>query len=216
MSVYSTDPDKPFVNKEAATLIRFLPETDENTSRLLVFASKNGKMGLLDELGNIRVPFVFDSLIVLYDWYRSYGIDRLITIRDGKEGLCDFHNQCIHPTEYLAGSFSENESYYNETFFIVSKDSTEFQGVLDVYGKEIIPVSEQTIEEHTHNGHYEQQFFYVTRNGKMGLYNFEGKEVIPCKYHSVYDVNATDDYAEEPRFLTFDTEEARYNYWISR
>jgi hypothetical protein len=62
------------------------------------------------------------------------------------------------------------------------------QGVFDIYGKQIIPVQEQTIKSFHNYERYEKGYFYVTRNNKSGVYDANGEEIIPCRYYIIIDV----------------------------
>jgi hypothetical protein len=214
MSVYSAGTS--FNNNEEAILHYFVPEWDDNLVKLLVVASKTGKKGLLDEQGTIRIPFLYDSLIPIIRWYDGKQHRLIITFLDGKEGLCDFHNQTIYPPEYMPGSFSENATYYNEGLFIVMQGNSSLQGVLSVTGKEIIPLTEQTIKEHLHNSYYDKHFFYVKRNGKTGVYDTEGTEIIPCEYYEIYDENVTKSGLKTPKFVLFNSQKEYLDYWDNR
>ena len=211
MSVYSAG--MSFNNKEEAILHYFVPAWDNNLFKLLVVASKTGKKGLLDEQGNIRIPFLYDSLVPIIRRYEGEQHRLMITFLDGKEGLCDFHNQTIYPPEYMPGSFSENATYYNNGLFIVTKGTSGVQGVLSITGKEIIPLTEQTIKDHIHNSYYDKHFFYVKRNGKTGVYDTEGTEIIPCEYYEIYDENSTKSGLKDPKFVTFNSPKEYHDYW---
>jgi hypothetical protein len=120
MSVYSES--ITFENKEEAVLLSFIREFDDGNEKQLVLASKNGKMGLLDENGRLRIPFLFDNMIC------HYSDNLFITYMNGKEGLIDFNNNVIYPNEYLKGSFSEGLHTHNRIFgkrelFLVYKDT---------------------------------------------------------------------------------------------
>lgn len=201
-----------FKNNEDAYLHGFVYEIENNVTTWPVLASKNGKMGLLDEQGNVQIPFDYNSLIPLNVWDKNKRVNLMVTVINDKQGLIDFHNKIIFPAEYSDGSFTENSTYYDKGIFIVSKGASNFQAVLDVHGKEIIPLAEQTIKELTHNGNYEQQYFYVTRNNKVGVYNFEGNEIIPCAYYHIDDKNSVSWSAKKPNFITFDSKESYFEF----
>ncbi|MFT5822998.1 MAG: hypothetical protein ACI8ZM_004257 [Crocinitomix sp.] len=211
MCVYSKT--ETFTNKEGAYLHAFISEFENYTFKMLVKASKNGRMGLLDERGNTRIPFLYDNLIPIYPRSNNERTNRLIIFLNNKEGLCDFFGNIIFAPEYLAGSFSENKAYYNKAIYIVAKDTVSFQGVFDSRGKEIIPIQEQTIKEHIHNGRYRQHYFYVIRNGKKGVYSYDGNEIIPCEYYDIYDENSVNHQKSAPNFMTFKTKQEYFDYW---
>lgn len=205
MSVYPET--ELFTNKEDAYLHEFLYIYEDEQDKHLVLASKSGKMGLLDELGNTRIPFLYDGLKPKCTYANNVGLKRLLITLNGKEGLCDYDGNLIFPPIYEAGSFSENECYYNRSMFIVEKDSSTNQGVVDALGTEIIPVQAQTIKMHVHNGYYTEHYFYVTRNGLKGVYSFDGLEIVPCAYYEIYDANAVKNSAKSPDFKLFPTKQ---------
>tara|TARA_B110000037_G_scaffold88063_1_gene104387 strand:+ start:18190 stop:18447 length:258 start_codon:yes stop_codon:yes gene_type:complete len=79
--------------------------------------------------------------------------------------------------------------------------------------KELIPIQEQSIEEHIHNGDYTQNYFYVTRNGKKGVYGYDGNEIIECEYYDIYDENSTNRKKSTYNFITFNTLQDYRDYW---
>ena len=211
MSVYSKTESS--INKEEANLHTFICEFENYACKTLVKASKNEKMGLLDGQGNIRIPFLYDNLIPIYSWLNNERTNRLIIILNGKEGVCDFHGNILYEPIYMAGSFTENRAYYDKSIYKVAKDTVIYQGVFDSHGKELIPIQEQTIEEHIHNGDYTQNYFYVTRNGKKGVYSYDGNEIIECEYYDIYDENSTNRKKSTYNFITFNTLQDYRDYW---
>ena len=220
MKVYSENGS--FKNEQNAILHQFTVEWNDSKQQLLVLASVDGKMGLMDEKGNVRIPFRFDSLIPLSNRHFYSPVYRMITLKNNKEGLIDYYGKEIFPPEYLQGSFTENSTYYNREIFIVIKDTITQQGLFDVHGNQLIPVQTQTIREEVHNGRYTEHYFEVKRDdiygvytsvNKVGLYNAKGEEIIPCEFYSIHDENATDNKAKEPNFIKFNSHQEYHDYW---
>lgn len=85
-------------------------------------------------------------------------------------------NGKLFTTEYTI------EDYHNGRF-IVSKLDGELFGVLDMKGKEIIPVKYDSLWFGDHTKY--QNYIYASYEGKEGVFDLDGKVIIPVEYDKV-------------------------------
>jgi len=219
LQIYSTQ--FSFTNATNADLTDFGILYFNRQEKLFVRASLDGKIGVLDGEGNIQIPFKYDDLEVIVRYLHDTLYHRFITVKDGKEGLIDLNNNEIYPTEFSQGTFTGHRHDFRDSLFIVQKDSSTQQGLVDIVGNVLIPVQLQTIRELHSNGQYDKRYFEVKRDNrpgmyteqnKVGIYDASGLEIVPCKYYMIYDENALDPNATSPNFIKFNSYQERSNY----
>ena len=132
------------------------------------------KYGLIDAEGNIVLPIEYDKF---------YSTDSYNEIkRENKWGVIDYSGKIclpaiwdhvislsIHPYCYMRVTLGRKVGLYNAKT-----------------GKEIIPVIMDEINHlccpHGVNYSMKDSFVVVSKGGKCGVYDLEGKEIIPIKY----------------------------------
>lgn len=87
--------------------------------------SEISKFGLVDTLGNILVPYEYDSYDYLEDYY--------ILEKNGKKALFDEYGKMLLPCEYLYITINTNYSYSGLFLsqFVIFEDSTSRKGILN-------------------------------------------------------------------------------------
>ena len=185
------------------------PKTD------CVFATRNGKQGVADTLGNIKIPFKYDRIVPFSQ--KLHGVI-LPTYKNGKHGASDIDNQHLTiPPEY------DRIDYLNplDNYGIVVKDGQtgiydprsdrftpleydavellfpdEYARVAEEAGKEITIVKNNAallLKENNQtrlllNNFYDPKIKYAiaTKNGKQGVLDINTAEVvIPIEYDQI-------------------------------
>lgn len=110
------------------------------------------------------------------------------------EGWCDLNGRetipCLYDTVY--GPFFDPISNELVGYHVTKGDGQD--GVLDKYGKRLIPLKYDSIWMETST--YSKDFigFRVSKNGKEGIYDKYGKETIPCVYESIIEIDLNKDF----------------------
>ena len=143
----------------------------DNTNRVFII-EKGKNYGVADISGNLIIPIENTNIKSkgLYIYVEKNNI-REVYDASGNKANIDY-NQTIMPTS--------NDNY---KITIVSKESGNYYGVLDINNKQIID-SEYLYIEYAFNNY----FIACGQNGKLGVLNSEGKTVIDLKYDLVQKV----------------------------
>lgn len=154
-----------------------------------------GKYGLIDSLGNIIIPFIYDNISKNDDGY-------VLAILSDKKYLFDKNGKSIIPQEYTAhnhfsdgliavsidnkwGFMNQNEklvinmeydlvSDFDENKAVVYKN--EKCGIIDTSGKMIVPIIYEGLEI------YHNSYIKVKADCKFGFLNDKGNVIIPIIY----------------------------------
>lgn len=203
-----------------------------------------GKYGLIDSLGNIIIPFIYDKISQNDDGYI------LATLAD-KNYLFDRNGKSIIPQEYTT------DNYFSDGLIVVSINNkwgfmnrdkklvinmeydlvsdfyenkavvykNEKCGIIDTSGKILIPIIYEGLEIY-HNG-----YIKVKADCKFGFLNDKGNVIIPIIYDFIYGRNLIsirvndslqiknkqiemNRYHLFPNYLNLYKEEYRHNYYI--
>ncbi len=182
--------EKPFLN----TYDKYW-EIDEGFYRVM----QNGKIGLVDQKGDIIIPCENDQIWNLQD------NGNIKVLKSGKLGIYNINGDLIIPTIYdMIWGFEDGKSRVlrNGKVGYVNKHGNEFipckydqiweftdgkakvlkngkTGYVSQLGNEIIPPIYQNIWD------FEDGKAKVLKNGKMGYINMMGVEIIPCEYQQI-------------------------------
>lgn len=166
------------VDWQGKTLISFEYDTMneiEGTSFLAV--SKNGKYGIIDEKGAIKIPIQYKEIYQLYDKFDDEELQKKnLFVADQK--IIDINNHLI-----LNGYNSLQPIFYNHSKLIVSKNK-KF-GVVDVNNKVLLPLQYDEISNWVEYGPKNRHI--VKRRNLYGMLECETfKEKIPVVYDFVF------------------------------
>ncbi|MEB8345782.1 WG repeat-containing protein [Flavobacteriaceae bacterium KMM 6898] len=144
-------------------------EVENNFSYSIV--KKNGKYGLINHLDEISLP-IENDLIEKRRWF-----DYLIVEKDGSQSLYTKDGK-----EIISKKYEEiDPCYYNYNERFIVKRNGLF-GVIDINENIIIPIEFDSISNWVEYG---PDAHFVVKNGKHGLINREGKEIIPPVYDEI-------------------------------
>ncbi len=144
---------------------------------------QGGKIGYLDKNANVVIPAIYSydsatsSQSIPY-FYKGY----VKVVKNKKCGLIDKTGKEIIPIEY------ENITPYTQfgNFVLVTKTiaGKKNYGVLTIQNKELVPIEFEDIK-------FDTNMLSVKQNGKWGLINKAGKQLLPCEYNYL-NYSATD------------------------
>lgn len=138
-----------------------------------LLVSKNGKEGLITLENKIAYDIKYDNILYCYDnciWCCEENIWKIV-YADGSEEILPYED-CQFPCKnsYLIITSFEHTKY------ICVKQNYKW-GVVNYKKEEVLPIIFDEIFEYK-----ECNLIQVELNEKAGLYDFEGKEIIPCEY----------------------------------
>jgi len=142
-------------------------------------ARKNSKIGLVDDKGEIILPFEYEDIM-------SEHLGNIFVKKNGKWGLVDDENKQLLACEYDYIAYAWDESRVNERNYIVVQNN-KF-GKVTKTGDEIFSCQYDGITtwvEYGPNGHY------VMLGNKMGLISYSGNILVPIQYDKVKNVGRT-------------------------
>lgn len=161
----------------------------------LVCVVQNGKWGLIDKSGRAVTTCKYDfDFGVLGEGWLSFTDDGLARVAlDGKWGYINTTGQEVVPCKYEQAAF-----WFRDGVAWVKLNGK--WGLIDATGREISPfkydddcyedgtdgVAEYLLGNHDFNGN---SFACVTQNGKYGMIDRTGTEVVPCEYSHVFNVS---------------------------
>ena len=140
----------------------------------LVFVNADGKAGMYDKEGNIKLAFEYDSICDTH--YNSFEPEenKYIVIKNGKVGTVDIHNKVIIPIIY--DELSGWVEYGPEAHF-AKKDGK--YGLISYEGQIIIPLEYEYVDLPVAG------IIVVRKNGKYGALSWKNKEILPCIYDRI-------------------------------
>ncbi len=129
---------------------------------------KNGKNGIMDGNGKLIIPIVYDDID--YPYYDTFVVEK-----NNKKGLINkFNRFVIEPKYEDLDNFRGDRLYYEYLKF----EENKLVGLMDIRGNMIIP----TKYDHIGVAKYNFLLFAVYKDGKVGMANAFGKEIIPPIY----------------------------------
>jgi len=176
-----------------------------------LLCKRDEKYGVVNAEGWTVIPFVYDR----FDNREEFENDRYSVLLDNRWGVIDasgrelFRIKYSNPIPILKfPKIVSNDMICRGTILVEDAD-THRQGLVNFNGQEVIPTIYSKIER---SGNWDYVFVNwgaieepepnCIWNGVWGCYNWQGKEVIPVKYHAIHCI---DDY-----FIAGDDE---YNDW---
>lgn len=140
----------------------------------LVFVNADGKAGMYDKEGNIKLAFEYDNICDTH--YNSFEPEenKYIVIKNGKVGTVDIHNKVIIPIIY--DELSGWVEYGPEAHF-AKKDGK--YGLISYEGQIIIPLEYEYVDLPVAG------IIVVRKNGKYGALSWKNKEILPCIYDRI-------------------------------
>lgn len=131
-------------------------------------AGKDGKWGMIDSLGNAVVPiecdrgqWVNDSLALFY--------------KDSLLRIIDPNGKVVFEETFTEWEIADKKKFRDYPLIRATKNGQV--GLIDLYGKTIVPFRFKKIKTIFQNSIIVQQV-----DEKYGLFNFQGEETIPAKY----------------------------------
>ena len=141
---------------------------------------KNNKCGLIDDRGNIIIPYNYSYIYKAWNTPPSIYCIRTEVGNKTLEGVYDIkNNKELIPCLYDECLFMNNETV-GPSVFVVKKGGKT--GTINFYGQTILPVGKYDSEFCCN---FKQGYFHVTIGKKEGMVNYFGKEIIPCMYDQV-------------------------------
>lgn len=138
------------------------------------------KYGLMDAEGNIVLPIEYDTIECRVNSYNAIKRENKNGIIDRSGKIClpaiwdNVYSLLIFPYVYMVVSLGRKKGLYNAKT-----------------GKEIIPViMDEICELHTHlnsinDSFMGDDFVTVSKGSKRGVFDLEGKEIIPIEYDAI-------------------------------
>lgn len=156
------------------------------------------KYGVVNAEGLTIIPFVYDR----FEDREEIKKDRYNVLLGNRWGVIDSCGKEIFRVKYnspiptLKQLYKSTNSILCRNTILVEDADTHRQGLVDFNGQEVIPTIYSRIERsgdwdyvYVNLGAIEETEPDCTWNGLWGCYNWQGKEVIPVKYHAVHYLN---------------------------
>ena len=146
----------------------FVGETTDD----FTVGGNGGLQGLVNKQGKEVIPTKFTEVAVVFN--------HAFVVLDSKQGMFDLKGKEVIPVIY--DRLIPNELKGGDFILLTMREF--FSSVLTKEGKVIVPENFYThieIEDYL-----EQGIIPVYREGKVGLYNLEGKELLPIKFDKIW------------------------------
>lgn len=157
-----------------------------------------GKYGVVSFKGWNIIPFVYDK----FEKRAEGNGDRYDVLLGNRWGVIDssgrelFRIKYSNPIPILEFSKRVSDDVLCRRAMLVEDASTHRKGLVDFDGQEIIPTIYSKIERsgnwdyvYVNWGAIEETESDCTWNGVWGCCNWQGKEIIPVKYHAIHYIN---------------------------
>lgn len=144
--------------------------------------SKDNTSGVIDEKGNVLLDPIFTKIVIpnySYPLFFAYNVNNDVLIFKGNE-ITEFKNIDV----YSIQGISENNSGYRNMLKYKEKNSNKF-GFIDLDGRKIT----NTIYDEISALNEDESKFLVTINGKKGLVNEYGIQIVAPKYDDILSAN---------------------------
>ncbi len=136
---------------------------------------QSGKIGYLDKTGKIIIPanYDYDSISTNLKTYPAFNNGYAKVIKDKKQGLIDKSGKIIIPI--IHDNITPYTKLGNMVLVTKTEGAKKFYGVLSLQNKEIIAPIYEDIR-------FDTNLVIVKQNGKWGLFNSTGKQLLLCEY----------------------------------
>ena len=145
----------------------FIGKTTDN----FTVVGNGGLQGLVDKRGREVIPTKFTQVWVAFN--------HAFVVLDNKQGMFDLKGKEVIPVIYER--LIPNELKEGDLILFTMREI--FSSVLTKEGKVIVPENFYTYID---IDHLEQGIIPVYREGQVGLYNLEGKELLPIKFDKLW------------------------------
>jgi len=133
---------------------------------------RNGKQGIVDKKGNIKIGTEYESLL--------FGGIYINAQKDGELLLLDLDGKKIENEEILSKIPTKDGKH-----FIIS-DKDEVYKLIDESGNVVLDNQYSYMEE------LENNYYVVGNSNKNGIVDLTGKAVVDLKYNSIFAIEGTD------------------------
>jgi hypothetical protein len=150
------------------------------TKGKIFIIEKNHKFGLMNGYGKVISPVDYDSIISYKSGY--YNFYPLIAIKKGKYFLMDYAGIQLNKTGFsMIRQLFLQKKYDNvDKSYLIAENSKGKAGLIDLYGKEIVPFMFDDIVLRFEN------FILVKEKDKYGLYDlYKSKLIIPAEFDQI-------------------------------
>jgi hypothetical protein len=137
---------------------------------------KNGQTGVINQKGEIVVPFEFQKIKTSSPNVKKR-FPWLLTAKNGFWGLIDPTGRTVEPFEWTEAT------YYHQTDSLVLLSKPGLQRLLDRQGKTVVETHFDRWE--TGDGIDRKKLIYARQNGKAGLVDFQNKVVMPFEFENI-------------------------------
>lgn len=169
--VFSQNNGKWGLEKHGESLIPFIYDTMKcEPSHMFPVAKKNGKWGVLDSIGNVKIPFIYDKI----ENIRYSSGDKFYVCKQGKWGMVNIKNEILASFEYDSIDYH----WVHQNNIIVKKNNK--WGLLDTTNRVMLPVEYDSIK------YYDGVF--LVKKGKWGLANKEGVLLMDFRANNKNDI----------------------------
>lgn len=162
-----TKEEIPYVFESVSSQATYKNSIFSDLQRLYSPARRDGKWGMVDSLGQIAVPFVFETERIVPLAYNVTGV-----WKGGRMAFADFTGKLL--TEYIY-----DEGFTLSDKLVRVKREGKF-GVVNNDGQIIHTCEYDGVYPLVKNG-----FCTIYKNGKYGIINNDGKEIVPLRYASI-------------------------------
>lgn len=138
----------------------------------LFIIQRNGKQGVTNKNGNIKIPTEYDNIL--------FGGIYINAIKDNVLSIFNNNGEKVDSTEYVTKMPTKDGKNY-----IVSNQN-EIYKIIDNNGDVVIDKSYTYIEE------LENNYYIVASNNKNGIIDLTGKSLIDLKYNSIFKLEDTE------------------------
>lgn len=157
---------------------------EEVNQKILIIAEKNDKQGILTEIGEIALPFIYDNIEAGNNTNRKKMYHYFILFKNDLYGIANNKGKQI-----ISCKYDKITDSYLEKYVYLHKNNQEFlanteTGFVSNKGYDIIY---QNLEQDS----VYKNYFFVKYKKKEGIINTLGKEIIPCKYDHIYNIGYT-------------------------
>jgi hypothetical protein len=126
----------------------------------------NGKIGLINKNGKEVIPLEFQEMDHLSKIYS--------TKKDGHWGLIDTNGRVLIPFKY-------DRIYDYKNGRAIATLNSKY-GVVDTLGQELVKFEYERII-------HKKNLYFVVKNNKHGIIDYNGKIILPCVYKLIYGFN---------------------------
>ena len=143
--------------------------TFSNKKKYISFKNFNNKFGVVNQLGKIQVPFLYDEN--LYFDGNIFSIAK----RNNKQGIIDINNKVLIPLKYISVSQIDDEDLM---LFVLSDNKEE--KIVDLSNKVILSGYNQI------KSVFDQPLkFIVKKSNKFGIVDLDDKIILPSEYDEI-------------------------------